>query len=308
LDRRTAVQLSFAVLGASAGFVIAASSHALAADEENRVIDQDVDLTGVRAVTIRAGSGSVRVRPTLARRQTQSRPGESGPGAAAPGGGASMHVHAELRATREELAAAVRVSREGDRVTVFFDEAGQRRGSWFSIFSRTSWTNTTYEMLLAADVDLSVQTGSGSVTVDTPPRTLRAGTGSGSIAVTDARDAVELRTGSGSIRVYEPHGTVDAHTGSGSVDVRGAASSLELRTGSGSVNAVLRDGWSGDAVSMETGSGSVRLAVPRGFRGAVHTSTGSGSVTDTAHVIAAASPVVSLRSSSGSVRIMTASD
>jgi hypothetical protein len=307
VDRRTAVQLSLAVLGASAGFALAASSGARAAEEENRVIDQDVDLGGVRAVAIRAASGSVRVRPALARRQTQSHPGDGGTaGAPGPGGGASMHVHAELRATREELASVVRVSREGDRVTVIFDEPGRRRSGWFSIFSRTSWTNTTYEILLAADVDLSVQTGSGSVTVDAPPRTLHAGTGSGSIAVTDARAAMELRAGSGSIRVYEPHGTVDAHTGSGSVDVRGAASSLELRTGSGSVSAVLRDDWNGEAVSMETGSGSVRLAVPRGFRGAVHTTTGSGSVTDTAHVIAAVSPVVSLRSSSGSVRIMTA--
>lgn len=306
MDRRTAVQVSLAALGASAAFVLAASSGADAAEDENRVIDQDVDLSGVRAVTIRASSGSVRVRPTLARRQTQSHPGDGAAGGAAPSGAAGMHVHAELRATREELASAVRVSREGDRVTVIFDELGQRRGGWFSTFSGTSWTNRSYEIMLAADVDLSVQTASGSVTVETPPRTLRAGTGSGSITVTDARDAVELRTGSGSIRVYEPRGAVDAHTGSGSVDVRGAVSSLALRTGSGSVSAVLRDGWNGDAVRMETGSGSVRLAVPRGFRGAVHTSTGSGSVTDTASVIAAASPVVSLRSSSGSVRIMTA--
>ncbi|MDB5069181.1 MAG: hypothetical protein JWM87_292 [Candidatus Eremiobacteraeota bacterium] len=306
MDRRTAVQLSLAVLGVSAAFVLSASSGAPAAEEENRVIDQDVDLAGIRSVTIHAGSGSVHVRPTLARRQAQSHPGDGGAGGAAPGGGASMHVHAELRATREELASAVRVSREGDSVTVVFDEQAQRRGGWFSIFSRTSWRAATYEILLAADVDLSVQTGSGSVAVDAPPRTLHAGTGSGSIAVTDARDAVELRAGSGSIRVYEPHGAVDAHMGSGSVDVRGAASSVDVRTGSGSVNAVLRDGWNGDAVRMETGSGSVRLAVPRGFRAAVHTTTGSGSVTDAAHVIAAASPVVSLRSSSGSVRIVTA--
>lgn len=305
MDRRAAVRISLAVLGVGAAYVLSAASGARAAEDENRVIDRDVDLTGVRALTIRAGSGSVRVRPTLVRRQAQSHPGESAGGGAGPAGGATMHVHAELRATREELASVIRVSREGDRVTVVFDEREQRRGLWSSIFSRTSWTNTTYELVLAADVDLNVQTGSGSVTVDTPPRMLHAGTGSGSIAVTDARNAVELRAGSGSIRVYEPHGAVDAHTGSGSVDVRGAASSLEITTGSGSVNAVLRDGWNGDAVRMETGSGSVRLAVPRGFRAALHTTTGSGNVTDTAHVVAASSPVVSLRSSSGSVRITT---
>ena len=311
MDRRTAVVLSLAALGSSAAFVLAAPFGAPAdAAESTRVIDQDVDLAGARTLMIRSGSADLRIRPTLARRQ--GRPGESGAGGAptaranAPApAGSSAHVHAELRGTPEELAAAVHVSREGDQVTLTLDEPRPRQRGWTSIFSRSSWRSQTYEILLAADVDLTVRTGSGDVTVDAPPRGIRARTQSGNLAVTDARAAVEAQSASGNVSVNEPRGAVDAHTASGNLVVRGAVSSLELRTSSGNVSAALRAGWSGDAVRMESSSGNVRLAVPPGFRAALHTSTSSGRVTDAAHVAAAGSPVVSLRSSSGDVEIVT---
>jgi Putative adhesin len=283
VHRRTAVTLSFAALGTGVALLMSASSGARAAEQQTRVIDQDVDLAGARALEVHAGSGNLDARSSAARRQP--RPGEN-PAAART---ASAHIHAELHGTPEELAAAgLHVAREGDRVVVTIDEP-QRRGSW--LWGNWSWHRAwTYEILVGADVDLMLRTGSGNVTVDTPQRELTVRTGSGNVTITDARGAVR------------------ANTGSGNVSLRTAASTVQLQTGSGNVVAGLGSGWRGEGVDIQTGSGNVRLAVPAGFHGAVQTHTGSGHVTGQSYVAAAASPVVSLRTGSGNVHIVPAGE
>jgi Putative adhesin len=281
VHRRTAVTLVFAALGTGVALVVSTSPKARAADAQTRVIDQDVDLAGARVLEVRAGAANLDVRSTAAR--PQPRPGEHPASVSA----SSAHIHAELHGTPEELdAAGVAVAREGDRVVVTIGE--QKRRGWLS----WAWSRhtPTYELLVGADVDLMLGTGSGNVRVDTPRRGLTVRTGSGNVTVADAR------------------GTVDAHTGSGNVTVRAVASTLHVETGSGNVAAALGTGWSGEGVEVRTGSGNVRLAVPASFRGSLQTHTGSGRVTGQSYVAAAPSPVVTLRTGSGNVHIVPAGE
>lgn len=287
MHRRTAVTLSFAALGTGVALLMSASSGARAAEAQTRVVDQDVDLTGARALEVRAGAANLDVRSTAARRQPRSGENPAVPGSTAST--TSAHIHAELHGTPEELSAAtIQVAREGDRVVVTIDEA-KRRGNW--LWGGMSWHRAwTYEILVGADVDLLLRTGSGNVAVNTPQRELTVRTGSGNVTITDARGAVR------------------ANTGSGNVSLRTAASTVQLQTGSGNVVAGLGSGWRGEGVDIQTGSGNVRLAVPAGFRGAVQTHTGSGRVTGQNHVASAPYPVVTLRTGSGNVHIIPAAE
>jgi hypothetical protein len=283
VNRRTALALTLAVIGTSFALVLAAPPAARAADAPVRIVEKDVDLGGARELTLRAGSGDVHVRTTLARRQAH--PGESGATAPAPSG-SSAHIRAELHGSAEDAAAALQVTRDSDRVTVALDPQSRQHRNFWSLFASSTWHSATYEIVVAADVDLVVRTGSGDATVDAPPR------------------AVSVRTGSGDVAVNGSRAAVDAHTGSGNVTIRAAGSSLQLSTGSGNVSAALAMGWNGDGIHVQTGSGNVRLAVPPGFRAAVQTHTSSGYVSDSAHVGQAAAPVISLRTGSGNVGIV----
>ncbi len=127
----------------------------------------------------------------------------------------------------------------------------------------------TSTVTLRSPVDVAVSTGSGDVTAAAMPR------------------AFDGRTGSGDVTISSPRGDVHAQAGSGNVTL------------------VFDAAFRGSTVVATSGSGDVALTVPSGFRAALQTHTSSGTVTDDAHVVPAASPSVVLRSSSGDVRIGT---
>ena len=106
---------------------------------------------------------------------------------------------------------------------------------------------------------LQAQTGSGSIRVDSVGGEVRAQTGSGAVDVRQiAKADVSVRTGSGSVTLSLPPDaayTLDAQTGSGGIStsqpltvqgrigrnhltgtVRGGGSSVRVRTGSGSID------------------------------------------------------------------------
>lgn len=279
MNRRTAVLLAAFVSCAALAF--ASGGRAWAGDSAKRAIDREVDLAGARSLAVRAGAGEIRVRSTLARRQ--ARPDET---AAAPAPhGASATIHLELYGAAADIAGVtLDVTRDGDQVIVQVNEPKQR-GGWFT---RSANVGATCSVVLAADVDVELRTGSGDIVVDGPPRGVTASAGSGRISVT------------------APHAAADLHTGSGDVVVRGATSSLTMRTGSGSIQAALSGEWSGTSIRAQTGSGDVRLAVPPGFHADLQTHTGSGTVTNDARIVSANSPLVSVRTGSGNVRIANA--
>lgn len=142
-------------------------------------------------------------------------------------------------------------------------------------------------VLVAADSDVAVDTGSGEVDV----RGIRGG--------------VTAQTGSGDVTLTDVAGPqVRAETGSGQIDGTGVATRrLRADTGSGDVGLVLTA--APDAVTVETGSGEVDMTVPDEVY-AVGTDTGSGESRVTVRSDAASPRRLRVKTGSGDVRVAPA--
>ncbi len=114
---------------------------------------------------------------------------------------------------------------------------------------------------------------------------------------------VTVRTGSGDVHVQRPPRAFAVQTGSGNVTVTDPAADVSAGTASGDVAVDLGDGFHGRTVSASTASGDVAVHVPDGFKATVQTHTVSGSVTDDAHVVPAAQPLLRLGTISGDIHI-----
>ncbi len=122
------------------------------------------------------------------------------------------------------------------------------------------------------------ETGSGDIEMERIKGNVHAKTGSGSIRATDIAGGFEADTGSGHIRLEQSApGSVRVDTGSGGMELRGVQGSLEAKAGSGTIEA---EGNPTGAWRVHTGSGTVQLRVPAGaaFDLDAHTSSGSISV------------------------------
>ena len=129
-----------------------------------------------------------------------------------------------------------------------------------------------------------------SYDVTVPVRTtVKANTGSGSVEVGDLAGSVDAHSGSGEITVGRVGGLVVARTGSGSIEVSGGTG-LEAHAGSGSIRAtdiagpLKASSGSGSVHVAQSGKGEVEVSsssgdvVVRGLNGAARISASSGSV------------------------------
>jgi hypothetical protein len=119
------------------------------------------------------------------------------------------------------------------------------------------------------------ETGSGDIDIDQVKGTVHAKTGSGSIDASDIAGAFEADSGSGRITLKQTApGSVRVDTGSGGMELHGVHGSLEAKAGSGTIEA---DGSPTGAWSVHTGSGEVQLKLPSdaAFDLDAHTSSGS---------------------------------
>jgi Putative adhesin len=122
------------------------------------------------------------------------------------------------------------------------------------------------------------ETGSGDIEINRIQGNVHAKTGSGSIRADDIAGGFEADTGSGHVRLQQTApGSVRVDTGSGGMELRGVQGSLEAKAGSGTIQA---EGNPTGAWRLHTGSGTVQLKVPSraGFDLDAHTSSGSISV------------------------------
>jgi DUF4097 and DUF4098 domain-containing protein YvlB len=122
------------------------------------------------------------------------------------------------------------------------------------------------------------ETGSGNIDIDRVKGNVRAKTGSGSIDASDIAGAFEADSGSGRITLEQTApGSVRVDTGSGGMELRGVRGSLEAKAGSGTIQA---EGNPTGAWTVHTGSGEVKLKLPSdaAFDLAAHTSSGSISI------------------------------
>lgn len=128
------------------------------------------------------------------------------------------------------------------------------------------------------------ETGSGDIDIDRVKGNVHAKTGSGSIDANDIAGAFEGDSGSGHITLQQTApGSVRVDTGSGGMELHGVHGSLEAKAGSGTIQA---EGDPTGAWTVHTGSGEVRLKLPSGaaFDLDAHTSSGSISV-DQPHTV-----------------------
>ena len=145
--------------------------------------------------------------------------------------------------------------------------------------------------------DLTVDTGSGSVDIDSFEGRLNVDTGSGTVKLGSVSGELLVDTGSGSIYIDALAGSGELDTGSGKIDVGGVDSdSLVADTGSGSI--AVRNGRVGHLIA-DTGSGGIKvLDVDVEV---FEADTGSGSVTLQSSLLNARD--VEIDTGSGSVKI-----
>lgn len=122
------------------------------------------------------------------------------------------------------------------------------------------------------------ETGSGDIHIDQVKGNVHAKTGSGSIRAEEIAGGFEADTGSGHITLHQTApGSVRVDTGSGGMELHGVHGSLDAKAGSGTIEA---EGNPTGAWNLHTGSGTVQLKIPSNaaFDLAAHTSSGSISV------------------------------
>lgn len=153
------------------------------------------------------------------------------------------------------------------------------------------------EVRMPREADLQVETGDGSVQVESINGTVNVHTGDGSvkanslngtidlhtndgsITVEKLKGDVRLRTGDGSIEAHELDGKVEADSGDGHIRIAGRFDALNVKTGDGSVDTRVQPGskmvssW-----TIRTGDGSVDLVLPSDFQTNIDASTGDGHI------------------------------
>ncbi|HEX5540598.1 MAG TPA: DUF4097 family beta strand repeat-containing protein [Micromonospora sp.] len=132
--------------------------------------------------------------------------------------------------------------------------------------------SVSYDITAPQGVAVGGSTGSGDLTLTNVGR-VDVATGSGSITVQGASQAVRAETGSGDITVTDGLGPVSVEAKSGSVVGRGlGGGEVSVRTNSGDVSLTLDTPQS---VRLSVGSGDVTLSVPTGsYRVSARTSSG----------------------------------
>jgi hypothetical protein len=130
----------------------------------------------------------------------------------------------------------------------------------------------SYEVVVPAETDLRVQSGSGNQRVNGIRGPLEVNAGSGELKISAISDRVHAETGSGDIDITKVKGNVQAKTGSGSIDASDVAGAFEADSGSGRIT--LRQTAPG-SVHVDTGSGGMEL---HGVQGSLEAKAGSGDI------------------------------
>jgi DUF4097 and DUF4098 domain-containing protein YvlB len=130
----------------------------------------------------------------------------------------------------------------------------------------------SYEVVVPAETDLRVQTGSGDQRVEGIRGPLEVSAGSGGLKISSIGDRVHAETGSGDINIDQVKGNVHAKTGSGSIDASDIAGAFEADSGSGRIT--LKQTAPG-SVRVDTGSGGMEL---HGVQGSLQAKAGSGTI------------------------------
>ena len=159
--------------------------------------------------------------------------------------------------------------------TVHFELKHRGMSGWSSGWAR----GPEIIVLVPAEVDAHLSTGSGSVALRQVHGQEELNSGSGAIVAEQIDGSLHAGAGSGSIHLRALHGSVGAHTGSGSIDADGAITLQRVSAGSGSIHLTLAEGSTiGSGALVQTGSGSVDIRMPSSTRADLRIGTGSGGI------------------------------
>lgn len=143
------------------------------------------------------------------------------------------------------------------------------------------------------NIDLDVEDGSGSITIESIIGKLDIEDGSGSIDIEGITGSLEICDGSGSIGIENITGNIEIDDGSGTINVKSINGNIDIDDGSGEIEA--RD-IAGE-VLIDDGSGSIDI---RNADGDVEISDGSGSI----YINGIEKDVIIKRDGSGSVKVV----
>jgi hypothetical protein len=132
----------------------------------------------------------------------------------------------------------------------------------------------SYVIVVPADTSIDAGTGSGSITVSDIAAPVETRAGSGRLTLENIGGPVRAKAGSGRIRAEQVAGEFRGSTGSGSIYLSQAApGDVNVSTGSGGIELINVDG----ALEASAGSGSIRVDGRQ--QGDWKLGTGSGSIT-----------------------------
>jgi hypothetical protein len=105
-----------------------------------------------------------------------------------------------------------------------------------------------------------VDTGGGTVKIDTCSGSSKVSTGGGTIELGDINGPVTMETGGGSIHLSSAKGPVRVETGGGSLELWKLYNGVKAETGAGSITAELAGTPQGSS-SLETSAGDLTLYI-----------------------------------------------
>ncbi len=208
--------------------------------------------------------------------------------------GDTKQVEFHVKYQGYELGKNLRVDsrQEGDKVELTARIAAHWGFSWGH-----NSKNLHIEVRMPKNADLQVETGDGSVQVETINGKVNVHTGDGSvrasqlsgiidlhttdgsISAESLKGDIRLRSGDGSIEARDLDGKVDAYSGDGHIRIAGRFEALNIKTGDGSVDTrVLPGSKMATSWSIRTGDGSVDILLPGDFQTNIDASTGDGHI------------------------------
>ena len=210
-------------------------------------------------------------------------------------GGSHSGAHVVITARDEKYLDRYKLtfeeSPEGLRVVV------RRRGGMSSWFG-WSGHGLEIEVEVPSETDIDLDTSGGGIRIRDIEGNVNVHTSGGGIRIADVRGDVRAETSGGGVRVENVTGSIDANSSGGPIEASfapGAEARGRLSTSGGGVKVWLDRGANVE-IDASTSGGSVRCDLPITMQGRMSKSRLRGT-------IGAGGPILTLRSSGGSIRI-----
>jgi DUF4097 and DUF4098 domain-containing protein YvlB len=136
--------------------------------------------------------------------------------------------------------------------------------------------SSSWSLEVPNNISISINTGSGDITVADLDIEIKTNSGSGNIDITKVKGDLDFNTGSGDFELQETSGELRINTGSGTIRAGRCEGELSFNAGSGNINL---DQIKGD-ISANVGSGNIRSKATT-LTSSSSFNSGSGDVTVT---------------------------